>query len=315
MAFDWGSVIGAAVSLYGANKASGDAKDAGKQAAAGSQQAIDLSRDIYNDQRNLNMPAYNAGNTARDQYMRMLGLPVGGASAAAQGGLGATQTATSAPTSWFGNTGGTPTMNAQAYASDPAYKRAWDETVATHQQNHGRGYNGDSDRGILQQNMQQLYGQYAPKPAAQTPAAAAPAQNLNDIYGQWRNTPGYQFGLQEGNKSVQASAAARGGLNSGATLKALQKFGTDYADQQGYRPYMNDLSNLFGGAQQAASNIGGAGQSYGSQAGNAYQNAANSRAQSTYASGQAWGQGMDSAAGFLGDWYGNTYGKKNGGGG
>lgn len=307
MAFDWGSVIGAAVSLYGANRASSDAKDAGKQSAQGSQAAIDLSRDIYNDQRNLNMPAYNAGNTARDQYMRMLGLPVGGGSTGAQGGVGATPGATSTPTQWYGNQSGTPTVNAQLYASDPTYKRAWDETVATHQQNHGRGYNGDSDRGILQQNMQNLYAQYAPKPAAQTPSAAAPAQSLNDIYGQWRNTPGYQFGLQEGNKSVQASAAARGGLNSGATMKALQKFGTDYADQQGYRPYMNDLSNLFGGAQTAASNIGSAGQSYGSQAGAAYQNQGNARAQSTYDSANIWQQGAQQA------WkYGNQLGQNQG---
>lgn len=309
--FDWGSAIGAVASLYGANKASGDAKDAGNQAAAGSQQAIDLSRDIYNDQRNLNMPAYNAGNTARDQYMRMLGLPVGGASAGAQGGIGTTQGGSATPTQWFGDNTKVPTVNAQLYASDPTYKRAWDETVATHQQNHGRGYNGDSDRGILQQNMQNLYAQYAPKPAATTQAPAAP-QALSDIYSQWRNTPGYQFGLQEGNRSVEASAAARGGLNSGATLKALQRYGTDYADQQGYRPYMNDLSNLFGGGMQAASNIGSAGSNYGSQAGNAFQSAVNARAQSTYASGQAWANGMDNAAGFLGDWYGNTYGKRGG---
>lgn len=312
---DWGSVAGAAASMYGADKTSGAAKKAGEQVAAGADKAIDLSRDIYNDQRNLNMPAYNAGNAARDQYMRMLGLPVGASSAPAQGGLGATQAGSSTPTQWFGDNARVPTVNAQLYASDPIYRRAWDETAAIHQRNFGKGYTDDSNRSILQQNMQNLYGQYAPQQQAPATQAQSAPQDLSSIYDQFRNTPGYQFGLQEGNRSVEASAAARGGLNSGATLKALQKFGTNYADQQGYRPYMNDLSNLFGGGQVAASNIGSAGSNYGQQAGNAYQNAANARGQSTYASGQAWANGMDNAAGFLGDWYGNTYGKKNGGGG
>lgn len=310
MAFDWGSVIGAAVSLYGAKEGADAAKDAGKQSAAGSQASIDLSREIYNDQRALNMPAYNAGNTARDQYMRMLGLPAGAATTPAAGGAptGA-QAASGGPSSWFGNTSGTPTYNAQAYGSDAAYKRSWDEVAAHHQQDHGRGYAGSSDRGKLQSHMQELYSKYSPQQQAAAPSAAAP-QDLNAIYGQWRNTPGYQFGLQEGSGRIEASAAARGGLNSGATMKALQKYGTDFADQQGYRPYMNDLSNLFGGGQQAASQIGSAAGQYGQQAGNAYQNQANARAQSTYGQQQAWGDGMNSAAGFLGDWYGNSYGGK-----
>lgn len=302
MAFDWGSVIGAAVSLYGADKQADAAKDAGKQSAAGSQQAIDLSKYIYDDQRGLNLPAYNAGNAARDQYMRMLGLSPQGGSATGQA---SGQPAQAMPTQWFG-AGNTPTVNAQLYATDPTYKRAWDEVAANHQKNFGKGYTGQSDRGALQAHMQQLYGQYQPQ--QQPVAAQAQPQNQQAIYDQWRNTPGYQFGLQEGNKSVQASAAARGGLNSGATLKALQRYGTDYADQQGYQPYMNSLSNLFGGAQTAVSNIGNAGQNYGSQAGQAYQNAANSRANSTYGQSQAWANGLNSAAGFAGDWYGNTYG-------
>jgi hypothetical protein len=41
--------------------------------------------------------------------------------------------------------------------------------------------------------------------------------------------PGYQFGLNQGVKTAQDSAAARGGLYSGATLKALTQYGNDYA--------------------------------------------------------------------------------------
>lgn len=308
MAFDWGALIGAGASLWAADKASKDAKKAGQQSAAGAEQAINLSRDIYNDQRALNMPAYNAGNAARDQYMRMLGLSVPAASSA-PAGIGQSYAAPTSVGGWFGE-GKDPVVNQQLYASDPAYRQAWDEVAAFHRNTYGStNYKGGS-KDALASHLGELYAKYQPQAQAQAPAAQAQPQQPQDlagIYDQWRNTPGYQFGLQEGNRSIEASAAARGGLNSGATLKALQRYGTDYADQQGYRPYMNSLASLFGGAQQAVSNIGSAGSSYGSQAGQATQNAANARAQSTYDSASAWQQGLEGA------WkYGNQFGQNQG---
>lgn len=105
-----------------------------------------------------------------------------------------------------------------------------------------------------------------------------------------RDQPGYEFGMNEGLRGVQASAAARGGLNSGATLKSLFKYGNDYADQQAFTPYMNRLSGLFGGAQTAAGQMGGYGQNAANQMGNNTMAGAYARAQSTYAAGQARSQ-------------------------
>ena len=98
---------------------------------------------------------------------------------------------------------------------------------------------------------------------ANMPGSAA----QSDAFAAFRNTPGYQFGLNEGAKTVQASAAARGGLNSGATLKALTKFGNDYADQQGYTPYMNRLAALSGMAQTSTNTTGQLGANYANQVG------------------------------------------------
>src|SRR5690606_30539993 len=118
---------------------------------------------------------------------------------------------------------------------------------------------------------------------------------------------GYQFGLQEGTKAIESSAAARGGLNSGATLKALQRYGINYADQQGFSPYMNRLAGLFGGAQVAAGNIGNAGNQFAAGTANSMRNAANARAQSTYDSANAWQQGLETV------WkYGNQLGQEKG---
>jgi hypothetical protein len=44
--------------------------------------------------------------------------------------------------------------------------------------------------------------------------------------------PGYQFALQQGNKSLQGSAAAGGVLRTSGTLKDLMSYGQDMATQQ-----------------------------------------------------------------------------------
>lgn len=61
--------------------------------------------------------------------------------------------------------------------------------------------------------------------------------------------PGYQFRLDEANKAIERSAAARGGLNSGSTMKALSRFNQDYASQEygnAYNREFNRLSQLAG---------------------------------------------------------------------
>lgn len=65
--------------------------------------------------------------------------------------------------------------------------------------------------------------------------------------------PGFQFRMNEGIKALEASAAARGGLNSGRTLKDLTRFSQDYASQEygnAYNREFNRLSQLagFGGS-------------------------------------------------------------------
>lgn len=67
-----------------------------------------------------------------------------------------------------------------------------------------------------------------------------------EAYGQFRSDPGYQFQLEQGIGAIDKSAAARGNLNSGATLKALQGYGQGMADQS----YGNYLQRLMGLGQQ-----------------------------------------------------------------
>lgn len=107
--------------------------------------------------------------------------------------------------------------------------------------------------------------------------AGAQIANLLGLNGQqgqdqgfqdWRNSTGYQFGLDQGTQSITGNAATQGLLNSGSTLKALDTYGQNYANTQ-YQNYLNPLQSLLGSGINAASTIGGAGQvSSGSQSSN-----------------------------------------------
>lgn len=87
--------------------------------------------------------------------------------------------------------------------------------------------------------------------------------------------PGYDFRMKQGQMGVQSSAAARGGLNSGATMKALQRYGQDYASNEYNNAYnrfnadrdqkWNKLSGLAGIGQNAQNQVGNAGQNYSNQ--------------------------------------------------
>lgn len=84
-----------------------------------------------------------------------------------------------------------------------------------------------------------------------------PAQN--DAFTNWRNSTGYQFGLDQGMQSINGSAATQGLLNSGGNEKALQTYGQNYANTQ-YGNYNNMLQGLVNSGIQGAGVLGGAGQ-------------------------------------------------------
>ena len=62
-------------------------------------------------------------------------------------------------------------------------------------------------------------------------------------------TPGYDFRLNEGTRAIEGSAAARGGLYSGATMQALQNYGQDYATNA-YENWLNRVGGLTQMGQQ-----------------------------------------------------------------
>ena len=110
--------------------------------------------------------------------------------------------------------------------------------------------------------------------------------------------PGYAFRLSEGQKALDRQAAARGGLISGAALKAAGRYGQEMGSQEygnAFNRYQTNRTNqlqplgsLMSSGQAAASNQAGAAGQYGSNAGNAMM-----------AAGQAIGAGQLGAANTL----------------
>jgi hypothetical protein len=81
----------------------------------------------------------------------------------------------------------------------------------------------------------------------------------NAGYSNFMNSSGYQNIFDQAMKGVTGSAAAKGTLNSGATLKALQNTGAGLA-QQSFGNYLGNLQGLVNSGQSAAGLIGNAGQ-------------------------------------------------------
>lgn len=112
---------------------------------------------------------------------------------------------------------------------------------------------------------------------------------------------GLQFGLNEGVKGINRQAAAGGNFLSGATLKALTRFGNDYGStkaNEAYNRYTNDQTNTYnklagisGTGQTAANQIATQGISTGNNIAGNQLAAGNARASGYINQGSAM-QGM-----------------------
>ena len=100
---------------------------------------------------------------------------------------------------------------------------------------------------------------------------------LNFDYGGFTETPGYEFRVAQGRQAIERSAAARGGLNSGATMKALQGYGQGMAADE-YGTYMNRLAAGAGRGQTATNSLAGFGQNFANTGSNTLIGQGNARA-------------------------------------
>lgn len=122
----------------------------------------------------------------------------------------------------------------------------------------------------------------------------------NNIFGEkgFEADPGYQFRMSEGMKAINSNAAARGAYNSGATLKALARYGQNFATNEYnnvYNRQYNRLSSLAGFGQTANNQVGNAGANYANQMGSIYGAQGNAAAANSIAQGNAINSGIQGA--------------------
>jgi hypothetical protein len=156
------------------------------------------------------------------------------------------------------------------------------------------------------------------------------ADQSNPLYGSllknftaqdFQTDPGYEFRKAEGMKGIENSAAARGGLLSGAALKAAGQYNQNFASNEYGNAFnrfntnqtnqYNRLASLAGVGQTANNAVQTAGQNYANQAGANLMAAGNATAAGAQRASGYIGQGLGFAANQLSNNWGNFGGVSN----
>lgn len=301
--------IGGAVISSSSQKSAANKAAAAQQTATDSQlqlgrENINFQQGIYDQNKALLSPFVQRGNVAGDSINALLGL--GGAPQAAQ----AQQ----------------PVPGAQGYQTAPVVAQQplnamYDGT------NYGDGphFHYQDGETLNRAGARFQAGNSFQHPAQQQGVAqpqatgAAPATNAlsaTDAFNNFANSAGMQFQLQQGTNAIANNAAARGGFQSGAALKALQNYGQNTALNNYFMPYLGLLQGQQATGAQSGSAIAGVGSNFGNtvssiygQQGNAIQSGADATSNAALLRGQAnagLGNSIGSALGTFGSSFANN---------
>ena len=261
------SIIGAGASLLGASMQSDASEEAAKIQKKASQQALAEQKRQFDIQQQNLAPWLGVGSEAQYKLADLLGLTV--------------------PQNQYGVT----SAQGKVAAAQAAYDKA------SKSKNKSKLTAAKNALDLANAELAQM-----------TKPQAAPSSEFGSLMHNFTNAdfveePGYQFRLSEGLKGIDRMAAARGGWDSGATLKALDRFNQDYAsnefqnawnrDQANKTSKYNFLTGTAGGGQNAANTLGSFGANYANNAGELLTGAGNARAASVVGGANAWGNALN----------------------
>jgi hypothetical protein len=209
---------------------------------------------------------------------------------------------------FLGNNASKQAASTQAAAADKSgeiQKQIADQQLALQKQQYEEGVLRQAPWLAAGKNAltRMQAGEFAPPTAfnATDPRYAQPGAfkfGVND----YQQDPGYAFRLSEGQKALERTAAAQGGLISGGALKAATRYGQDMGSQEYQNAYnrypqnrtnqLQPLGNLMASGQSAASNQGAAAGQYGVNAGNLITGAGNAMAGGVTSAGNAMAAGQ-----------------------
>ncbi len=125
-------------------------------------------------------------------------------------------------------------------------------------------------------------------------------------YSSFFQSPGYDFRFNEGQRAIERSGAARGGLMSGGMGRELARYGQGFASGE-FNQYANRLSALAGIGQTATGQAGQIGSAAAGQVGASAANIGQSimsggqaQAAGIVGSNNAWQQGISGAGNAIG---------------
>jgi hypothetical protein len=123
----------------------------------------------------------------------------------------------------------------------------------------------------------------------------------------------FQHGLDEGRKAIERRSPLTSGYDSGATLKALTRFGTDYGNQKAGESrgrFVEDQTNLYnrmaglaGSGQTASTQVGANAMQTGQNVSGILSSLGDAMGASKIAQGNAWGQALGGGLQTIGDYW------------
>lgn len=249
------AIGGALISGVAAKKAA-DTQAEGAQRAADAQtqasrESLQLQREIYDDTTARYAPYVTAGGAGRGAYMYELGLGerpmIGGRPAEVEtiqipASPQPVSAASAAPMGWGNALSGAMRQRPGATPAQPVQQAP---QGSTQYRVNGKTFTSLED--------------------ANAYAAANPVGGT--AYRGFKETPGYQFQLDQGLDAVKAMAATRGGFRTPRTAQALMTFGQGLANQE-YGNYMNRLAGVTDMGMGAAGNQAQAGNALAANGGN-----------------------------------------------
>lgn len=249
MAIGTTAAIMGGASLVGELAQTSAAQSAANAQTQASERDLELQERIYEENVERFEPYEAAGQNALSAYLYELGL---------------------GPRPTFGGNPAQITTIQGSGSGDPIYNDMGEQT-------------GWSNGGGMERF--QVGGQvFDTREAAEAFAASNPTGGTE--YGGWSMTPGNRSIMNEGLNALESSAAARGGLYSGATLQGLQRAGQEYTNR--FRgQYMDRLGGLAASGQNAAGQGAASAQNYGMAASDAFANIGNAQSAGSIAQGNA----------------------------
>lgn len=283
------SLLGAGASILGGVMSSDASSEAAQSAADSSAAATNYATNIQNQQyqqtRSDQAPWRNVGSSAINRLGTLMGISTAGDPNAYR-----QQLVAQLMPQFTSNVTQSSGQGSLLYnADDPTAQPISTGTVtSTSPVVNWSALNSEVDRQMAAWNANN---------AAQSKSPDYGSLTKNFTMADFKADPGYAFRLSEGLKSLDRSAAARGGLLSGATLKGITRYSQDAASQEygnAYNRYQTNQGNLFnrlsalsGSGQTAVNQLAQTGQSYANNVGNLAVNNANTQGNAALAAGQA----------------------------